>query len=71
MRARKCWVFRSDQYYSMGYTYSREERNKLYAEAYQQGKSVAAKLLRMIRPDLAEKLVDSDDTKHSTASAAR
>jgi hypothetical protein len=48
-----------DRYYSMGYTYSRAERNKLYAEAYQQGKSVAAKLLRMIRPDLATKLSDS------------
>ena len=60
-----------DHYYSMGYAYSREERNKLYAEAYHQGKSVAAKLLRMVRPDLAEKLVDSDETKHSTASAAR
>jgi len=49
-----------DRYYSMGYTYSREERNKLYAEAYQQGKSVAAKLLRMLRPDLASKIVDKE-----------
>lgn len=47
-----------DKYYSMGYTYSREERNKLYAEAYQQGKSVAAKILRTLRPDLAAKIVD-------------
>jgi len=56
-----------DHYYSVGYTYSREERNKLYAEAYQQGKSVAAKLLRMISPDLAAKLVDNDEANHSAA----
>lgn len=61
-----------DHFYSMGYTYSREERNKLYAEAYLQGKSVAAKLLRMIRPDLADKLADAtDETKGSAASSAR
>jgi hypothetical protein len=47
-----------DKFYSLGYTYSREERKELYAEAYRQGKSVAAKLLRMIRPDLATKLTD-------------
>jgi hypothetical protein len=49
-----------DKFYSMGYTYSREERNKLYAEAYEQGKSVAAKLLRMLRPDLASKIIDKE-----------
>jgi hypothetical protein len=58
-----------DQYYSLGYTYSREERNHLYAEAYRQGKGIAAKLLRMLRPDLAAKLVDREETKHSAASA--
>ncbi len=53
-----------DKFYSLGYTYSREERTQLYAEAYRQGKSVAAKLLRLIRPDLAAKLADTDDAKH-------
>jgi len=47
-----------DKFYSLGYTYSREERSQLYAEAYRQGKGVAAKLLRMLRPDLAAKLTD-------------
>jgi hypothetical protein len=47
-----------DKLYSVGYTYSREERRQLYTEAYRQGKSVAAKLLRMVRPDLAAKLTD-------------
>jgi hypothetical protein len=56
-----------DKYYSLGYTYSREERNKLYAEAYLQGKSIAAKLLRMLRPDLADKLANAADAKHSAA----
>jgi len=56
-------------YYSLGYTYSREERTHLYAEAYRQGKSVAARLLRMLRPDLADKIVDAKEAKHSTASA--
>jgi hypothetical protein len=54
-----------DKFYSLGYTYSREERTQLYADAYRQGKSVAAKLLRLIRPDLAAKLADSDDAKHT------
>jgi hypothetical protein len=30
-------------------------------------KSVAAKLLRMISPDLAAKLVDNDEANHSAA----
>jgi hypothetical protein len=47
-----------DKFYGLGYTYSREERTQLYAEAYRQGKSVAAKLLRLVRPDLATKLSD-------------
>jgi hypothetical protein len=56
-----------DKFYSLGYTYSREERTRLYAEAYRQGKGVAARLLRMIRPDLAAKLADTEETKHSVA----
>jgi hypothetical protein len=56
-----------DKFYSLGYSYSREERTQLYAEAYRQGKSVAARLLRMIRPDLAAKLADSEERKHSAA----
>jgi hypothetical protein len=56
-----------DKFYSLGYSYSREERIQLYAEAYRQGKSVAARLLRMIRPDLAAKLADSEERKHSAA----
>ena len=60
-----------DKFYSLGYTYSREERNKLYADAYLQGKTLAAKLLRMILPDLAAKIGNHDEAKHSTAGSAR
>ena len=42
-----------DHYYSIGFTYTREERDKLYSEAFQQGKKVAAKMLHFLRPDLA------------------
>jgi hypothetical protein len=58
-----------DRYYGLGYTHTREERNHLYAEAYRQGKTIAARLLHMIRPDLAAKLVNVEDIKPSAASA--
>ena len=42
-----------DHYYSIGFTYTRAERDKLYAEAFQQGKKVATKILGYVRPELA------------------
>jgi hypothetical protein len=44
-----------DHYYSIGFTYSREERDRLYADAFRQGKRVATKILHYLRPDLAAK----------------
>ncbi len=44
-----------DHLYSIGYTYTREERNRLYGDAYNQGKKVAARILNYLRPDLAQK----------------
>lgn len=44
-----------DHYYSIGFTYTREERDRLYADAFRQGKVVAQRILRYIRPDLAAK----------------
>jgi hypothetical protein len=41
--------------YSIGFTYTREERDKLYADAFRQGKKVAARILSYLRPDLAAK----------------
>jgi len=44
-----------DHFYSIGYNYTREERDRLYAQAFRQGKEVAARILRHLRPDLAAK----------------
>lgn len=42
-----------DHLYSIGYTYSREERDTLYADALRQGQEVAKRILSHLRPDLA------------------
>jgi hypothetical protein len=47
-----------DHYYSIGFTYTREERDRLYADAFRQGKKVAQKILRFMRPDLAAKYAE-------------
>jgi hypothetical protein len=44
-----------DHYYSIGFTYTREERDRLYAEAFRQGKNAALKIVKYLRPDLAAK----------------
>jgi hypothetical protein len=44
-----------DHYYSIGFTYTREERDRLYADAFRQGRQAAVNLLRRLRPDLAAK----------------
>lgn len=44
-----------DHYYSIGFTYTRAERDRIYAEAFRQGKKVAQRILRYVRPDLAAK----------------
>jgi hypothetical protein len=44
-----------DHYYSIGFTYTRDERDRLYADAFRQGKKVALKMLHFLRPDLAAK----------------
>jgi len=45
-----------DHYYSIGFTYTRAERDRLYADAFRQGKKVAQRILNYLRPDLAAKL---------------
>jgi hypothetical protein len=47
-----------DHLYSIGFTYTREERDRLYADAFRQGKQVALKMLRFLRPDLAARFSD-------------
>ncbi len=44
-----------DHFYSIGFTYTREERDRLYADAFRQGRKVATQILRHLRPDLAAK----------------
>jgi hypothetical protein len=41
-----------ERYYSLGYAYTREEREGLYKEAFHQGKYVARRILKTLRPDL-------------------
>ena len=44
-----------DHFYSIGFTYTREERDRLYTDAFRQGRKVAVKMLTYLRPDLAAK----------------
>jgi hypothetical protein len=44
-----------DHLYSIGFTYTRAERDRLYADAFRQGKQVAQRILSYVRPDLAAK----------------
>jgi hypothetical protein len=44
-----------DRFYSIGYNYTREERDRLYAQAFRQGKEIASRILRYLRPDLEAK----------------
>ena len=56
-----------DRFYSIGYKHTREERDRLYAEAFRQGKEVAARILTHIRPDVAENMpLDRQENKPST-----
>lgn len=49
-----------DRLYEIGFTYTREERDHLYADAYRQGKRVAMRILALLRPDLAAKYAGQD-----------
>ncbi|MGA8026157.1 MAG: hypothetical protein WB992_03370 [Bryobacteraceae bacterium] len=55
--------------YSIGFTYTREERDRLYADAFRQGKKVAARILTYFRPELAEKYA-AEARQSSSAHAA-
>jgi hypothetical protein len=50
-----------DHYYSIGFTYSRAERDRLYADAFRQGKKVAFRILSHTRPDIAKFFSDSPE----------
>ncbi len=48
-----------DHYYSIGFTYTRAERDRIYADAFRQGKKVAQRILNYLRPDLAVKFAEA------------
>jgi hypothetical protein len=41
-----------ERFYRIGYSYSRQERNRLYRDAFQHGKQIVSTLLKNLRPDL-------------------
>jgi hypothetical protein len=55
-----------DKYYSIGYTYARDERDSMYADAYKQGKQIALKLLGLLRPDLADRFAAKEREQPQT-----
>ncbi len=55
-----------DHYYSIGFTYTREERDKLYADAFRQGKQVAFKMLNFLRPDVAARYAEKSGQSRPT-----
>jgi hypothetical protein len=54
-----------DHLYSIGFTYTREERDRLYADAFRQGKKVAQRILSFLRPDLAAKFAEKSRQESS------
>ncbi len=44
-----------DRYYSTGYVYTRDERKRIYRDAFDQGKKVAQKVLAVVRPDVGKR----------------
>ncbi len=58
-----------DHYYSIGFTYTREERDRLYADAFRQGKKVATNILRYLRPDLAARYAGQAAQRANATSA--
>jgi hypothetical protein len=59
-----------DRLYEIGFTYSREERDHLYADAYRQGKKVAVRILSLVRPDLAAKYGEESIASNTPAKIA-
>lgn len=60
-----------DHLYAIGYTYSRDERETLYQDAFRQGKKVASRILSYLRPDLAAKFANAEARKQAAISVPR
>ena len=48
-----------NHFYSVGFTYSRDERDRIYTEAFKQGRTIATRILKLLRPDVAAKFGDT------------
>ncbi|HXR78248.1 MAG TPA: hypothetical protein VN737_19870 [Bryobacteraceae bacterium] len=44
-----------ERYYRVGYTYTRDERNQIYTQAFERGTGIVSQILKRVRPDLWEK----------------
>lgn len=61
-----------DRFYSIGFTYTRAERDRLYTDAFRQGKKIAIKMISHFRPDLAAKYATlSGDSVTAIAKSSR
>ena len=60
-----------DRFYSIGFTYTRAERDQLYTEAFRQGKKVATKMVSYLRPDLAAKYSAQPGNEAKLSASAR
>lgn len=60
-----------DHFYSIGFSYARDERDRLYADAFRQGKVVAARILSHLRPDVAAKFAASARQNMSAGAGPR
>jgi GNAT superfamily N-acetyltransferase len=58
-----------EQFYSIGFTYTREERDRLYTDAFHQGKRIATKILSYARPDLMAKFAGRGKTEGSSVAS--
>lgn len=56
-----------ERLYSIGYVHSRGERERLYSDAFQQGRNMAARVIGQIRPDLAARFAQTSSEKPKEA----
>jgi hypothetical protein len=59
-----------ERLYSIGYAYTREDREELYREAFEQGRRAAGRIIRHLRPDLAAKYASAESAKRAEARRA-
>jgi len=58
-----------ERYYRIGFTFTRHERDRMYWEAFRQGRAMALKFLSSIRPELAKRFEKEIDGERAIAAA--